>query len=175
MPKIIKNIREQLLAEARRQIADRGYAETTIRSVAGACGVGIGTVYKYFTSTDMLIAAFMLEDWKKQLDTMARLPCDEPEPLLRGIYDSLLRFCTANEKLFSDEAAAKLISSGSAARHRLLRGQLAAFLLPLCQTHAPANAAFAAEFIAEALVAWSGERTPFDTLYPIIEKIINNR
>ena len=34
MPKILEKVREQLLAEAERQIAERGYARTTIRSVA---------------------------------------------------------------------------------------------------------------------------------------------
>ena len=33
----------------------------TVRSVAAGCGVAVGTVYNYFSSKDMLIAAFMLE------------------------------------------------------------------------------------------------------------------
>ena len=45
MPKIIENVREQLIGEAKRQIAENGYAQTTIRSVAKACGLGVGTVY----------------------------------------------------------------------------------------------------------------------------------
>ena len=44
MPKLIENIRAQLLAEAQRQVAKRGYAKTTIRSVAEACGIAVGTV-----------------------------------------------------------------------------------------------------------------------------------
>ena len=50
MPKIIENIREKLLEEARRQVMEEGYEAMTIRSVAGACGVGVGTVYNYFSS-----------------------------------------------------------------------------------------------------------------------------
>ena len=172
MPKILENIRSQLLEEAKRQVAERGYTETTIRSVASACGVGVGTVYNYFPSKDMLIAAFVFEEWKTYLAAMAALPCDEPEPLLRGIYEALLQFAAANETLFSDEAAAKLISSGSAARHRLLRGQIAAFLLPLCQKNTPEAAAFTADFVAEALIGWSVEHTAFETLYPVLEKVI---
>lgn len=171
MPKILENIREQLLTEARRQITERGYADTTIRSVASACGVGIGTVYNYFPSKDMLIATFVADEWRAYLDAMEALPCDEPEPLLRGIYDALLRFAAANEKLFSDAAAARQIASGSAVRHKLLRGQLAVLLLPLCQKQVPA-ADFTADFIAEALIGWSVERIPFETLYPVLEKVI---
>ena len=39
MPKIIENVREKLVDEARRQVAEQGYARTTIRSIAGACGL----------------------------------------------------------------------------------------------------------------------------------------
>ena len=56
MPKIIENVREQLLAEAKKQVFEHGYADTTIRSVARACGLGVGTVYNYFSSKEMLIA-----------------------------------------------------------------------------------------------------------------------
>ena len=63
MPKIIENIREKLLSEAKRQVMENGYSAMTIRSVAAACGVGTGTVYNYFPSKDMLVASFILEDW----------------------------------------------------------------------------------------------------------------
>ena len=49
MPKIIENVREQLLAETKRQIAENGYEKTTVRSVAGACDIGVGTVYNKFS------------------------------------------------------------------------------------------------------------------------------
>ena len=172
MPKIIENIREQLLAEAKRQIAGRGYANTTIRSVASACGVGVGTVYNYFPSKEMLIATFVADEWRIYLDAMKALPCDEAETLLHGIYDGLLRFAAANEKLFSDADAAKQIASGSAVRHKLLRSQLAALLLPLCQKHVSDTAAFTADFIAEAFIGWSVERVDFADLYTILKKVI---
>lgn len=64
MPKIIENIREKLLEEAKIQVQKQGYSAMTIRSVASACGVGTGTVYNYFSSKDMLVASFLLEDWR---------------------------------------------------------------------------------------------------------------
>ena len=169
MPKIIENVREQLLAEARKQIAERGYAQTTIRSVASACGVGIGTVYNYFASKDVLIASFLFEDWKHHLDTMQALPENDPQSLLRGIYTALQQFAAQNQALFSDADAARSAAIGSSARHRMLRAQIAAFILPLC-TQSPA---FTSEFIAEALLCWSMEGADFAAVYPILEKIIN--
>ena len=169
MPKIIENLRSQLLEEARRQIVSQGYAGTTIRSVAQACHVGVGTVYNYFPSKEMLVAAFVYEDWKVHLAAMTVLPTDQPEALLRGIYDSLCSFAASHRELFSDSAAAKSSAMGFMPRHRLLREQLAAFILPVCKAE---NAAFAAAFAAESLISWAVEGTPFDTLYPLILRII---
>ena len=169
MPKIIENLRAQLLEEARRQIASQGYAGTTIRSVASACRVGTGTVYNYFPSKEMLVAAFVYEDWKVQLDAMAALPADQPEVLLRGVYDRLCSFAASYSQLFSDAAAAKSSTEGFAQRHRLLREQLAAFIMPICRGE---NVAFTAVFAAEALISWGMEDMPFDDLYPMIQKII---
>lgn len=170
MPKIIENLRDQLLREARRQIAERGYTGTTIRSVAAACGVGVGTVYNYFPSKEMLIAAFMMEEWQKQLDAMAALPKDQPEALLRGVYEALCSYAEGHRDLFSDAGAAKAVTPGFAPRHRMLREQLTGFILPICQGD---NAAFTAAFIAESLISWAMEGIPFDTLYPVIQKLIS--
>ena len=43
MPKIIENLESRLIAEAKKQIEESGYGTMTIRSVAKACGVGVGT------------------------------------------------------------------------------------------------------------------------------------
>lgn len=171
MPKIIENLREQLLAETKKQIEERGYANTTIRSVARACGVGVGTVYNYFESKEMLVASFVFESWKTYLDAMAALSTDDPRGLLGGIYDLLKHFASENESLFSDPDAAKQMSSGPSSRHKMLRSQIAAYVLPICGGDAPL---FTSEFIAEALITWSMENADFDTVYPLIEKNINH-
>lgn len=166
MPKIIENVREQLLAEAKRQIFERGYADTTVRSVAGACGLGVGTVYNYFKSKEMLIATFVYEDWKKYLSDMQGLPDDQPRVLLEGIYEALKKFAAEHERLFSDSDAVKLVAVGSSGRHKMLREQIAGVVLPICETN------FCAEFVAEALICWSMQNTDFETVYPLLEKII---
>lgn len=166
MPKIIENVREQLLDEAKKQIKERGYAETTVRSVAGACGLGVGTVYNYFKSKEMLIATFVYEDWKKHLSHMQSLPKDDAYTLLSGVYGSIKSFAAENERLFSDEDAAKQISVGSSARHKMLRGQISEIILPVCGSE------FCAEFVAESLICWSMEDITFDRVYPLLERII---
>ncbi len=172
MPKIIENLRCQLLTEARRQIEEVGYSETTVRSVAKACSIGVGTVYNYFPSKEMLIGTVVYEDWKEHLKDMQALPTDDSKVLLGGIYESLISFASKNEKLFSDGDAAKIAAIGSSRRHKMLREQIAGFITPLCRKKNLPNASFTAEFIAEALIGWAMEKCPFETVYPLFEKIL---
>ncbi len=172
MPKIIENAKERLMDEAKRQIAVHGYGAVTVRSVAAACGVGVGTVYNYFPSKEMLVAAVVLADWKRYLNEMAALPIEDPRILFGGIYALLRRFADENRALFSDADAAKLAAIGFSSRHKLLRGQIAAYILPFCTARMLDNCDFTASFLAEALIRWSAEETDFDTVYPLIEKII---
>ena len=65
MPKIIENLQSKLIEEAKKQIEEAGYGAMTIRSVAKACGVGVGTVYNYFSSKEELVATHLLEDWNR--------------------------------------------------------------------------------------------------------------
>ena len=171
MPKIIENLREQLLEETKKQILDRGYANTTIRSVAKACGVGVGTVYNYFESKEMLVASFVFERWKAYLDAMENLPTSDPRKLLEGVYNLLKDFSEENKGLFCDPDAVKQVSTGPSDRHKMLRAQIAAYVLPVCVGD---RAQFISEFIAEALITWSVENVDFEALYPLIERVIKN-
>lgn len=170
MPKVIENVREQLLEEVRRQIVERGYAETTVRSVAGACGLGVGTVYNYFKSKDMLIATVVAEDWKRCTDRFKNSSPKGAEETVRLIYDMLRTFEAEHEALFTDPEAAKKFSSIFTERHGLLRGQIAEFLLPVCKKGDDPE--FLSQFIAESLLTWGTAGVPFEKLYTILKKLI---
>lgn len=171
MPKIIKNARAELLAEARRQIAGRGYAATTVRSVAAACGVAVGTVYNYFPSKEMLIATFVAEDWAACTAALGEQPPGTAEETLRRVYTLLCDFAAAHRALFTDADAAKAFSAIFAVRHKQLRGQIAAFLLPLCEK--ADDSAFRADFLAEALLTWTTAGVPFERLCPVLLPLVD--
>ena len=168
MPKIIENVRELLLETAKEQIRLHGYRKTTIRSVASACGLGVGTVYNYFKSKDMLIATFMLEDWRKCLKEMKSHSSTDGNVALKGIYLSLQSFMQKHQALFSDIDAAKVFATVFNERHKQLREQLAEILLQVCDKSKAENKGFLAEFIAEALLTWTVEGKPFEELSSII-------
>lgn len=170
MPKILENIRENLLSEAKRQVLELGYSAMTIRSVASACGVGVGTVYNYFPSKDMLVASFMLEEWQECLE-LIRTTCDkaqEPNIALRSIYEGLLRFIKKYSVMFQDENAGVSFAGAFRHRHEQLRSQLAEPVYKLCQTQTKVIAEFLAEFIAESMLTWTLAGRTFEDIGSVL-------
>ena len=170
MPKILESMREELLKTARKQIAERGYANTTIRSVAAECGIAIGTVYNYFPSKDVLIATFVSEDWRACIAPIAETTGDDAETHLKRISSAIRAFADSYSALFSDGDAKNAYYAAFSERHRQLREQLAGLILPMCGD-CP-DRTFLSEFIAEALLIWTTEGKPFEEIYPIIKKLI---
>jgi AcrR family transcriptional regulator len=68
MPKAIEGARDSILAAARRLLAEMGYDRLTMRSIARACGMATGTLYRYYRAKDELVFSLMEEDWK-QMDS----------------------------------------------------------------------------------------------------------
>ena len=167
MPKILDNPQERLLLEAKRQIEESGYAAMTVRSVANACGVGVGTVYNYFPSKEAMVATYLAADWKTCLAAIYKAGelAETPEPLLRCIYEELNRFILLHSAVFRDETAASGFSGSFGRYHTLLRSQLAQPLRKFCESD------FSADFIAEALLTWTSSGTEFDELNAMIKKL----
>ena len=167
MPKIIENLENRLMQEAQRQVRESGYSSMTIRSVAAGCGIGIGTVYNYFSSKDELLARSMLKDWNACLDAIGTVSseADRPGPVIRCIYDQLLRFSQIHQSVFRDSAALAAFFGAASRYHSLLRSQLAAPLKKFCRD------AFTADFIAEALLTWTMAGKSFDEIYEILKKL----
>lgn len=167
MPKIIANLESRLIEEAKKQIEESGYGAMTIRSVAKACGVGVGTVYNYFPSKEALVATHLLEDWKQCVAAIQAVSTysDTPRPVVQCIYDQLVSFAVRHQAIFQDETAAASFAGSFGKYHGMLRAQLAQPLRKFCGSD------FAADFLAEALLTWTMAQKPFDEIYGMMEKL----
>lgn len=167
MPKIIENLENRLLEEAKRQLEAGGYSAVTIRSVAAACGVGVGTVYNYFPSKEALVATYLLGDWKQ---CIARInvvsdTAEDPTPVLRSIYGELTAYAGKHRTVFQDEAASAVFAGSFSSYHGMLREQLAAPVLKFCEDP------FVGEFIAEAMLTWTMAGKSFQEISGILGKL----
>jgi AcrR family transcriptional regulator len=156
MPKIIENLREQIIEEARNQLFSVGYARTTIRSVASGCGIGVGTVYNYFPSKDLLISSFMLEDWHDCTKRIAALNPDHFEEFFTGINDALTDFVKKYEFLFRDKDASAVFASAFSERHIQLRNQISKIIEPACHSKTDdfQDREFLTNYISESILIW---------------------
>lgn len=168
MPKIIENLESRLIAEAQKQIEEAGYSAMTMRSVAKACGVGVGTVYNYYNSKEQMLATFLLKDWDCCISAITQISSqsDSPVPVLKCVYDQLHQFNRSHQQIFKDEAAVAAVAAFFSRFHALLRTQLAKPLYNFFPTE------FEAEFIIEALLTWTMAGKSFDEIMGMIGKLL---
>ena len=170
MPKIISCAKEDIIAEAKRQASENGYSNLSIKSIASACGVAVGTIYNYFPSKDMLVASFILSDW---LEVLGKIEKELDENNIKGIegirliYDELVEFNESYKFIFCDRATVWKPRYNMPDRHKLLKEQIAALI-----TKTSGADEDAADFIAENLLSYSVEETKFEKIEKFIKKLI---
>ena len=168
MPKIIMNLESRLMEEANRQVLENGYSNTTIRSIANACGVGVGTVYNYFDSKEALLSRYLVAEWTECITAINAVSTysDNIMPVLRCIYDQLQVYTQQNHALFQDPDAAASFSNSFNRHRQIVREQLSAPLRKFCEDD------FTAEFIAENMLIWSSSKKAFEDLCRLITKLL---
>ena len=175
MPKIIPNLRENILKESKRILKTESYDKLTVRRVASSCGVAVGTVYNYFPSKEMLTAGVMLDDWMKSLEDMKRTAGEAASPMegLDGIYSVLLSFIGEYSETW-DQYRARGGRAESPYRHHILVEQIGDAIRILLDRFGSIFAPKLPSFLAENLLilAVEGERD-LTVAKPIFEKLLN--
>jgi AcrR family transcriptional regulator len=108
--------RRERLREAARELAhEGGYAAVTIRSVAERAGVGLATVYRYFSSKDHLIAEVHAHESRALVAELAAHPPGGETKVERveGVFHRILEVADANLNLSA--AAIAAVTSGDPA------------------------------------------------------------
>ncbi len=88
VPKIIENIKENLILEGRKTLIEKSYKEMNIRDIAKNCDIGIGTFYNYFENKEKFVHEIFMDDWRKIIGlseslTSLKVPLKEK---IREIY-----------------------------------------------------------------------------------------
>ncbi|MBU3129122.1 TetR/AcrR family transcriptional regulator [Clostridium tagluense] len=106
MPKVIENLRETILIEAKNILLNQNFKDLSIREIAKSCNIGTGTFYNYFSTKEELVTEIFREDWKKVSNLVEDLkltnePCKEK---IRKIYISIGIFVNSYIPIFYEMA-----------------------------------------------------------------------
>jgi AcrR family transcriptional regulator len=87
------DLRERILDEALELMSEQGAAATSMRQLAGACGVRVAALYHYFESKDALLAAVIAErNYGRRLAQSLDLRVDRSasaEQRLRAVFTEM--------------------------------------------------------------------------------------
>ncbi len=173
MPKIIENLREKIIQEAKDQIAINGYESVTIRNIAKGCEIGLGTFYNYFKSKDMLIATFLFEDWKERIAKITDKYQNESDPMIvvHALYEEVSDFIKVYNAIFTAPSAIKTFSTTAPGYHKFVRNQVAGPIYNSCVLSGIENAEFLSLFVAESVVTWTVAKKDYDEISAIVSKL----
>ncbi|MGG5460104.1 TetR/AcrR family transcriptional regulator [Clostridium sp. B9] len=106
MPKIIKNVREDLLIEGKKQLLSNGYTNLNIRNITKECNIGTGTFYNYFKNKDKLVSDILTTDWNTILFKSNQIVDADIsfKAKIEIISDNINEFLTNYRHIFSEMA-----------------------------------------------------------------------
>lgn len=114
MPKIIKDVDEKLMAAGRDILLNGGYEKFTMREVAKACGIGLGTAYNYFPSKEIFAAKIILKDWRvieEELEEAVRT-AGTPEEQAKILFSYLRKFTALYQNVWDQYVGQSHTGSG---------------------------------------------------------------
>ena len=167
MPKILENIKERAIEEARREMMSEGYRAMTIRRVAKTLEIATGTLYNYFPSKEYLAACVMLEDWQAQFRTFEEEPKkDDAAAVIRELFEMVQNFSSRYRRSWAQYEEHNRSESMRGQYHQVLVKQLAGYIAAAM----PDREEWLAQFLAELVLRFSSDG---HTRYEDIEKAVN--
>jgi AcrR family transcriptional regulator len=104
VPKVIENIRDNILIKGKEMLLTGNYSDFNIRSLAKNCDIGLGTLYNYFENKEVLAYYIFKSDWEKTLQLIVELKAEKFsfKEKLRKIYSSLETFISQYLNIFRE-------------------------------------------------------------------------
>ncbi len=175
MPKIIENVKQNILKTSREIIEKDGFDSFTIRQVASITGYGVGTIYNYYSSKLSILAALLSEEWaEEERQLKAKI---EKSPTFRdsikNIYDQIALFLQKHRDLFFSINIPAEIKDKMNYGHKFFLANIEKYVLQAqnkFSLYSEEKDRFAACIIL--IQGPSIYETEFDSIYSSIEKLL---
>ena len=171
--------RQRVIRAALELAAEGGYDAVQMRDVAARANVALGTIYRYFSSKDHLLAAAMAQ-WTEQMRTrLAQAPA-KGETRTDQLLDGLRRACRAMERqpklpaalvtaLASPDAGVETNASDVRAQIAMMAGSTLDDLDPETRS---TILSIVGHVWYSTLTAWANGRRPFSHIYNELERAV---
>ena len=174
MPKIIDNVRERAITEAREILLQKGYKDLTIRQITEKLNIAPGTFYNYFPSKEYLAACIMLEDWHELTRNFeTEIPGHSPEEVFTGLLGLVrtftLRYVPAWQEYEKHSSSQAMIHQ----YHGTLIKQLAGYMYRVIPAEQREKEPWLAETLAELILRFGSDiEIQAETLKPAVQKLL---
>lgn len=179
MPKLLDNVREDILRATREILSEQGYKKLNIRDVAARCGIATGTFYNYFQSKQDVLSTMMAEEWNRMKRRVEAALEIERQPIewLRTIFDELRETVVNAHSLWVEGVPAYLQDSSMAKAQQLkkqMRTEISEYIKQALAHTVPAERLpMVAELISRVFISYANDREiRFDTLVDSVERLI---
>ena len=177
MPKIILNLRDRILENARTLLEREGYNGLAMRRVAASCNIALGTVYNYFPSKDMLAGAMIAQDWFKVLERMdldIRNTTDVHDGLC-AVADGLEKFQAAHAEIWKQYGSTSGSGYSYPERHAVLVDALAKRISDVLKAGKCEDEKTVCTLLAEAMISLSSHANHYSDHSEILERMIRRQ
>ena len=173
MPKILENIKERAITEARREMLSEGYTAMTVRRVASRLGIGIGTIYNYFPSKEYLAASVMLEDWQARMAAFAQEAAGkDAEETVRRLYLLVQSFSAVYVLAWSQYGTSESAGAMRRRYHTALVEQLSRYIEAALPEEKKVREPWLAGYLAETVLHFASDgESGYEKIRPAVEQL----
>ena len=175
MPKVIEDLRENILKVSKRILLNADYQSLTIRRVATECHVAVGTVYNYFESKDILVATIMLDDWLKKLERAKEVSLQATTAVegLLAVSQAISDFTRLYERAWAQNGTPTQTNEMLRSHHAVLLNQITDIIIPVLERFDCLLTKGLPTFLAESLLSISTHSSlSKDDLVPILQSLL---
>lgn len=82
---------EAILAMSRKMLREQGWTGVSVRSIAAACGISVGSIYNYFDSKEDLMSAVVESIWREIFSCAGEAPFNNTLSCVKWMFASMER------------------------------------------------------------------------------------
>lgn len=170
IPKQIQVGKETIIQEAKKLIEEKKFEELNCRSIAKRVGIGVGTLYHFFSSKDDILASVLLDDWKADLSSI-NLNNDFLIGI-KDIYNCIYSFSVRYHSFWEFYSSSNSVYISFNSRHSILVDQISQMISKLLSGNEKSLDSFEVTFLAESILVYATRLYDFSKLEKIFIKII---